>query len=56
MVNDGKRPLLSLADVLIVVGLLVLLAGLYLFDWRLVVVVAGLLLAGLGAARLRREG
>lgn len=56
MVNDGKRPLLSLADVLIVVGLLVLLAGLYLFDWRLVVVAAGLVLLVWGLVRLRREG
>jgi len=52
--KDEKRPLFTLADLMILTGAGMLLAGLYLFDWRLALVVGGLLLMLAGMARLRK--
>lgn len=46
--------MIDLADLLILIGALLLLAGTFLFDYRLSVIVAGLLLLAAGSARLRR--
>lgn len=54
MSDDEKRPFIDLADLLILIGALLLLAGTFLFDYRLSVIVAGLLLLAAGSARLRR--
>lgn len=51
-----KRPFIDLGDLLIVAGVALLLAGLYLIDWRLALVGGGALLILFGAARLRLRG
>lgn len=49
-----KRPFLDIADLLIVIGVILLLIGAYLIDWRLALMVGGALLIVLGIARLQQ--
>jgi hypothetical protein len=51
---NNKRPFLDIADLIITVGVILLLVGAYLLDWRLTLVVGGMLLIAVGAARLHR--
>ncbi len=52
--GEKKRPTVDIADLLIVLGVVLLLAGAYLIDWRLAMMVGGSLLIVFGVARLRR--
>ncbi len=47
-----KRPLLDVGDLLILLGACMLLAGLYLYDWRLALAALGGLIMLMGTGRL----
>lgn len=49
-----KRPLLDIADLLIVIGDIAMLVGFFMIDWRLAMIFAGATLVAMGLARLRR--
>ena len=51
--SEQRRPFLDYGDLLILLGVVLLLLGLYLIDWRLALVGGGGLLIVLGAARLK---
>lgn len=48
----NQSPRFDVGDLLLLLGALLLLAGTYLYDWRLSVITAGLLLMVMGLARL----
>lgn len=50
--NRFDKNRFDVGDLLLLLGVLLMLSGTYLYDWRLSVITAGLLLMSIGLARL----